>query len=88
MRRMAKLFLALFLIMNLATACSTQKTVTTRYVQYNPHTGVPVTIEKETTTTTENSAGGTAVLSGTMSLIGTIILLPLRAVGVLIDIIL
>jgi hypothetical protein len=87
MRRISKLFPALFLIMNLATACSTQKTVTTRYVQYDPHTGVPVTIEKETTTTTENSAGGT-VLSGTMSLIGTIILLPLRAVGVLIGAIL
>ncbi len=87
MRRISKLFPALFLIMNLATACSTQKTVTTRYVQYDPHTGVPVTIEKETTTTTENSAGGT-VLSGTMSLIGTIILLPVRAVGVLVGAIL
>jgi hypothetical protein len=74
--------------MNLATACSTQKTVTTRYVQYDPHTGEPVTIEKETTTTTENSAVGTTVLSGALSLIGTVILLPVRAVGVLIDAIL
>ena len=52
MRRTSNLFPALFLIMNLATACSTQKTVTTRYVHYDPHTGEPV---KETTTTTEDS---------------------------------
>ena len=88
MHKIRKLFPVLFLIMSLTSACSTQKTVTTRYVQYDPRTGEPATIEKETTTTTENSAGGTAVLSGTLSLIGTVILLPIRAVGVLIDAIL
>ena len=88
MRRTLNLFPALFLIMNLATACSTQNTVTTRYVQYDPHTGEPVTMEKETTTTTENSGGGAAVLSGTMNVIGTVILLPVRVVGVLIGAIL
>jgi hypothetical protein len=88
MRRISKLLAALFLIVNLAGACSTQKTVTTRYVQYDPRTGEPVTIEKETTTSTENSGAGGAVLSGTMSLLSTIILLPVRAVGVLIGAIL
>jgi hypothetical protein len=57
-------------------------------LQYDPRTGEPVTIEKETTTTTENSGAGAAVLSGAMSLIGTVILLPVRAVGILIDAIL
>jgi hypothetical protein len=87
MRRVQRLFLALFLIINLATACSTQKTVTTRYSQYDPRTGEPVTIEKETTTT-EQSGAGAAVLSGAASVIGTVILLPVRAVGILIDAIL
>jgi hypothetical protein len=86
MRRISKFFPALFLIMSLTIACSTQKTVTTRYVQNDPGTGEPVTIEK--TTTTESSGAGAAVLSGTMSLIGTVILLPVRAVGILIDAIL
>jgi type IV pilus biogenesis protein CpaD/CtpE len=84
MRRTSNLFPTLFLIMNLATACSTQKTVTTRSVQYDSRTGEPVTIEKETTTTAEDSGGGAAVLSGTLNVIGTVILLPIRAVGVLI----
>ena len=88
MRRTSNLFPALFLIMNLSTACSTQKTVTTRYVQYDRHTGEPVTMEKETTTTTEDSGGGAAVLSGTLNVIGTVILLPVRVVGVLIGAIL
>jgi hypothetical protein len=46
MRRPSNLFAALFLIMNLATACSTQKTVTIRYVQYDQNTGEPVTVKK------------------------------------------
>jgi hypothetical protein len=87
MRRTSNLFPTLFLIMNLATACSTQKTVTTHYVQYDSRTGEPVTMEKQTTTT-EDSGVGAAVLSGTMSVIGTVLLLPVRAVGVLIDVIL
>ena len=88
MRRTSNLFPALFLIMNLAVACSTQKTVTTSYVQYDPHTGEPVTREEKTTTTTEDSGGGAAVLSGTLNVIGTVILLPVRVVGVLIGAIL
>ena len=86
MRRTSNLLPAVFLIMNLATACSTQKTVTTRYVQYDPHSGEPVT--KETTTTTEDSGAGAAVLSGTLNVLGTVILLPVRVVGVLIGAIL
>ena len=82
MRRISNFFLSSFLVINLAAACSTQKTVTTRSVQYDPRTGEPVTIEKETTTT-QDSAGGTRVLSGTVDVIGTIILLPFRIVGVL-----
>ena len=88
MRTTSNLFAALLLIINLASACSTQKTVITRYVQYDPHTGEPVTTEKETTTTTEDSGGGAAVLSGTLNVIGTVILLPVRVVGVLIGAIL
>ena len=84
MRRTSNLFAVWFLIMNLAAACSTQKTVTTRYVQYDPHTGEPVTVKKETTTTTEDSGAGAAVLSGTLN----VILLPVRVVGVLIGAIL
>jgi hypothetical protein len=83
MRRISKLFLAVFLIMSLPIACSTQKTVTTRYVQNDPRTGEPVTIEKSTTT--ENSGAGAGVWSGALSLMGTVILLPVRAVGILID---
>jgi hypothetical protein len=88
MRRTSNLFAVWFLIMNLAAACSTQKTVTTRYVQYDPHTGQPVTAKIEITTTTEDSGAGTAVLSGTLNVIGTVILLPVRVVGVLIGAIL
>jgi hypothetical protein len=86
MRRISKLFTALFLITILASACSTQKTVTTRSVQNHPRTGEPVTIEK--TTTTESSGAGAAVWSGALSLMSTVILLPVRAVGILIDAIL
>ena len=64
------------------------KTVTTRYVQYDLHTGEPVTVKKETTTPTEDSGAGAAVLSGTLNVIGTVILLPVRVVGVLIGAIL
>ena len=86
MRRISKLLPILLLVINLTIACSTQKTVTTRYVQDDPSTGKPVTIEK--TTTTENSGAGAAVWSGTLSLLGTVILLPVRAAGILIDAIL
>lgn len=83
MRRVQQLILVLFLIMNLAIGCSTRKTVTTRYVQSDSRTGEPVTIEKETTTT-ERSGAGAAALSGAASLIGTLVLLPVRAVGILV----
>jgi hypothetical protein len=86
MRRISKLLPILLLVINLTTACATQKTVTTRYVQDDPSTGKPVTIEK--TITTENSGAGAAVWSGTLSLLGTVILLPVRAAGILIDAIL
>ena len=52
----------------------------------DPHTGEPVTIEK--TTTTDNSGAGAAVWSGTLSLLETVVLLPVRAVGILIHAIL
>ena len=87
MRRISKLFAALLLTMNLAGACSSQKTVTTERVQNDSRTGEPVTIEK--TTTTENSSGaGAAVWNGTLSLLSTVVLLPVRAVGILIGAIL
>jgi hypothetical protein len=57
-------------------------------VQYDPYTGEPVTVKKETTTTTEDSGAGAAVLSGTLNVIGTVILLPVRVGGVLIGAIL
>jgi hypothetical protein len=81
-------FLTLFLVVSLAVACSTQKTVTTRQVQYDPRTGEPITVEKETTTTTESSAEGGRVLSGTVKVLGEIIALPFRVVGILIHAIL
>ena len=86
MRRMSKLLVALLLVMNLTTACSTQKTVTTHSVQNDPHTGEPVTIEN--TTTTDNSGAGAAVWSGTLSLLEMVILLPIRAAAILIGAIL
>jgi hypothetical protein len=86
MRRISKLFPALLLMINLAAACSTQQTVTTRSMQTDPRTGEPVTVEK--TTTTESSGAGAAVWSGTLSLLGTIVLLPVRAAGILIGAIL
>jgi len=86
MRRISKLFAALLLTMNLAGGCSSQKTVTTERVQNDSRTGEPVTIEK--TTTTDNSGAGAAVWSGTLSLLETVVLLPVRAVGILIHAIL
>ena len=52
MRRISNFLLSLFLVANLATACSTQRTVT-RDVEYD-RAGEPVTVERQTTTT-ENS---------------------------------
>jgi hypothetical protein len=86
MHRISKLFAALLLTMFLAGACSTQESVTTHYVQNDPLTGEPVTVEK--TTTTDSSGAGAAVWSGTLSLLSMVILLPVHAVGILIGAIL
>ena len=59
--------------------CSTQRT-TTQEVAYDRRTGEPVTVERQTTTTTDSS-GDTGVLSGTVNVIGEVIALPFRAVG-------
>ena len=88
MRSFFNALLTLFLVVSLAVGCSTQKTVTTRQVQYDPRTGEPVTVQKETTTTTESSADGDRVVSGIVSVLGEIIALPFRVVGILIHAIL
>ena len=82
MRKIANLFLSVFLLANLAVGCSTQRTVT-RDVEYDRRTGEPVTGERETTTTSTTSED-TGVLSGTVNVIGEVISLPFRAVGGLI----
>jgi hypothetical protein len=82
MRKIANLFLSVFLLANLALACSTQRTVT-HDVQYDRRTGEPVTVERETTTT-NTTTEDTGVLSGTVNVIGEVISLPFRAVGGLI----
>jgi type IV pilus biogenesis protein CpaD/CtpE len=83
MRSSLRVFLTLFLIVALSAGCSTQKTVTTREVHYDPRTGEPVRIEKETTTT-ESSGTGASILSGTISVVGEILAVPVRLVGVLV----
>jgi hypothetical protein len=83
MRKITNLFLSVFLLANLALACSTQRTVT-HDVQYDRRTGEPVTVERETTTTTSTTSEDTGVLSGTVNVIGEVISLPFSAVGGLI----
>jgi predicted small secreted protein len=78
MRKSSSVILSLFLATSLA-ACSTQRTVT-RDVAYDRRTGEPVTVERETTTTTDGTES-TGVLSGTVNVIGEVIALPFRAVG-------
>jgi type IV pilus biogenesis protein CpaD/CtpE len=80
MRRLANLTLSLVLTAGLAAGCATQRS-TTREVAYDRRTGEPVTVERETTTTTESSTEDTGVLSGTVNVIGEVIALPFRAVG-------
>ncbi len=82
MRRLSNFLLSLFLVANLATACSTQRTVT-RDVEYD-RAGEPVTVERQTTTTENSSTEDTGVVSGTFNAIGEVIALPFRAVGGLI----
>jgi hypothetical protein len=81
MRKLYQFGLILFLVAAL-TGCSTQKTVT-RDVTYDRRTGEPVTVERETTTTTDTTQD-TGVLSGTVNVVGEVISLPFRAVGGLI----
>lgn len=78
MRKPSNLVLSLILVAGLA-GCSTHRT-TTREVAYDRRTGEPVTVERQTTTTTESS-GDTGVLSGTVNVVGEVISLPFRAVG-------
>ena len=81
MRRISNFLLSFFLVANLA-ACSTQRTVT-RDVEYD-RAGVPVTVERQTTTTEDSGTEDTGVVSGTVNAIGEVIALPFRAVGGLI----
>jgi type IV pilus biogenesis protein CpaD/CtpE len=78
MRKSSNLLLSLVLIASLA-GCSTHRT-TTQEVAYDRRTGEPVTVERQTTTTTESN-DDTGVLSGTVNVIGEVISLPFRAVG-------
>ena len=78
--RPTNLFISLVLVASLGVACSTHRTET-REVSYDQRTGEPVTVEKRTTTTTEDTTGDTGVLSGTVNVIGEVISLPFRAVG-------
>ena len=80
MRKFYCLFSSLFLIAILSTGCSTQRS-TTDEVAYDQRTGQPVTVERHTTTTHENTTEDTGVLSGTVNVIGEVISLPFRAVG-------
>ena len=82
MRKLSSCTLSLALIAALAGGCSTHRT-TTQEVAYDSRTGQPVTVQRETTTTTD-SAGDTGVVSGTFNVIGEVIALPFRAVGGLI----
>ena len=78
MRISSNLFVSLILVAGLA-GCSTHRT-TTQEVAYDRRTGEPVTVERQTTTTTESS-DDTGVLSGTVNVVGEVISLPFRAVG-------
>jgi hypothetical protein len=80
MRKSSAFFLGLFLAANLAAACSTHRTSTDE-VTYDTRTGEPVSVERHTTTTHEDTTGDTGVLSGTVNVIGEVIALPFRAVG-------
>jgi type IV pilus biogenesis protein CpaD/CtpE len=78
MRRLSNLLFSLILVASLA-GCSTHRSET-REVAYDSRTGEPVTVERQTTTTTE-STEDSGVLSGTVNVIGEVIALPFRAVG-------
>jgi type IV pilus biogenesis protein CpaD/CtpE len=78
MRKYSNFLASLILIAALA-GCSTHRT-TTQEVAYDRRTGEPVTVERQTTTTTESS-DDTGLLSGTVNVVGEVISLPFRAVG-------
>ena len=80
MGRSSQIFLSLFLVANLATACATHRTVTDE-VAYDERTGQPVTVERHTTSTTTDTSEETGVLSSTVNVVGEVIALPFRAVG-------
>ena len=79
MNRAKNLTLSLVLLTGLVAGCATQRT-TTQEVAYDRRTGEPVTVERQTTTTTDSNSD-TGVLSGTVNVIGEVIALPVRAVG-------
>jgi hypothetical protein len=78
MRKAANLVLSLSLMAALA-GCSTHRT-TTQEVAYDRQTGEPVTVQRETTSTTSEGGG---VLSSTVDVVGEVVSLPFRAVGAL-----
>lgn len=88
MSKVARFIVSLFLIANLAAACSTQRTVSTDTVQYaqeDRRAGEPLRVEKQTTTTTETSTSeDSGVLSSTVNVVGEVVALPFRLVGGLI----
>ena len=69
--------LSLMLVVGLA-GCSTHRS-TPHDVVYDSRTGEPVTVERETTTTTDST--DTGVVSGAVNVVGEVISLPFRAVG-------
>ena len=79
MQKVASCVFCLTLLTVLSGGCSTHRT-TTHEVAYDQRTGEPVTVQRETTTTTETTED-TGVVSGTVNMIGEVISLPFRAVG-------
>ena len=77
---MRNLCLSLLLVAGLAGGCSTHRS-STQEVVYDRHTGEPVTVERQTTTTRTDATEDTGVVSGTVNVIGEVISLPFRAVG-------
>ncbi len=82
MRKQSISLASLILVAALAGGCATHRT-TTHEVAYDRRTGEPVTVERETTTTTDTTED-TGIVSGTVNVIGEVISLPFRAVGALV----
>ena len=79
MAKLSGFLSAVILLGALAGGCSTHRT-TTQEVAYDSRTGEPVTVQRETTTTTDTTQDS-GVISGTFNVIGEVIALPFRAVG-------